>query len=587
MTKPSLEILPLLPAVSSQNPTTLDVMLRITPPDLPDNLERPLLNLALVIDRSGSMSGNKLEFAKQAATYAVQNLLSKDRISIVAYDSTVTTIVPSTLALDKPSIIQCIQQVRTGGTTALHAGWVEGAAQASHHLSADRLNRVILLSDGLANVGEQNPDVIASDVAGLKQHGVSTTTIGVGRDFNEDLMHAMAISGEGNYYFIESSSQLPDIFEAELHGLMATRGTAVKLSLQSSGGTSITEIYNDFKTDEHGHVLLPDLVAGVPILLAAKIRVPPMHHHALIGELCLSWLDADTKAREEVTHRFELPPVPDHEFQHLPQHPEVTGYLAEMRATRAKEEAIRHLDRGDRAGMDRHLSEAKRIMAAAPPSARVQQELLELEQLDEALMMKDDVIARKRMTDQVYRKKFSRGSSNPIRGDRVEIVMGDLTEVALDAIVNPTNTRLFGTSGVDGAVHRKGGPDLTRACREIGQCKPGGAVFTEGYNLPAKFVIHTASPKWQDGNKDEARLLASCYRNSLNLAKSLGVTSIAFPAIGTGVNGFPPRKAAAISMAEIRAFLEKEASIRLVRIVLFDQANFDAYLQERGAYQWI
>lgn len=589
MNKPVLEVLPLRPAVSSESTTTLEVMLRVTPPPVPMGAERPLLNLALVIDRSGSMGGEKLNYAKRAASYAVENLLPGDRVSVVTYDDHVQVLVPSTLAQDKAGIIRQIRSVHTGGSTALHAGWLEGAQQVSTHLDAERLNRVILLSDGLANVGETNPDVIASDVSGLKEHGVSTSTIGVGRDFSEDLMQALAMSGEGNFYFIESPEQLPDIFGAELQGLMATRGRKVRLELRSEHGTRITELFNDFKTDERGQLMLPDLIAGMPILLAGTLQVPPLKTLGPIGELRLAWDDPDSGKRETLTQSVHLNALPDVKLNSLPTNPEVESYLAELRAMRAKEEAIRRLDRGDRAGMMQQVAVAKQFIQAAPATPRTQAELRELEHLSEAVQRRDDVITRKRMHDQVYRKKFSRGegalkpsrpdkvAAVPDKAERIAVAMGDITKEQVDAIVNPTNTGLFGTAGVDGAVHRSAGPELTRACREIGRCEPGAAVFTEGFNLPAKFVIHTVGPVWQGGQHGEAKQLASAYRSSLLLARRLGVRTISFPSISTGIHHYPLAEAAKIAVGEIRSFLEQDSSIEQLRIVCFDAATFQAY----------
>src|SRR5262249_46226237 len=157
-----------------------------------------------------------------AAVYAVQQLLPDDRVSITVFDDRVQAIVPNTSAEDKGAIVKLVQGVRPGNSTNLHGGWKEGGAQVGQHLLAGGLNRLLLLSDGLANVGETDPDAIATAVNRLAREGVSTTTLGVGDDYNEDLLEAMARSGDGSYYYIESPQQLPDIFQSELKGLMAT-----------------------------------------------------------------------------------------------------------------------------------------------------------------------------------------------------------------------------------------------------------------------------------------------------------------------------------------------------------------------------
>lgn len=149
---------------------------------------------------------------------------------------------------------------------------------------------------------------------------------------------------------------------------------------------------------------------------------------------------------------------------------------------------------------------------------------------------------------------------------RIEVVEADITTLAVDAIVNAANPSLLGGGGVDGAIHRAAGPELLAECRTLGGCATGEAKITRGYRLPARFVIHTVGPIWHGGDHDEDRLLASCYRHSLALAEANGLASIAFPAISTGVYGFPADRAARIAVATVRAFAADHA--RPARIVL-------------------
>jgi O-acetyl-ADP-ribose deacetylase (regulator of RNase III) len=159
----------------------------------------------------------------------------------------------------------------------------------------------------------------------------------------------------------------------------------------------------------------------------------------------------------------------------------------------------------------------------------------------------------------------------------IEILLGDITEQHVDAIVNAANESLEGGGGVDGAIHRAAGPELLEECRQIGGCPTGEARITKGYNLPAKWVIHTVGPVWQGGNHNEDNLLGSCYRYSLALARKVGARTVAFPSISTGVFGFPVERAADIAIKEIAAYLGGDTQIEQVTVVCFNETTYDAY----------
>jgi O-acetyl-ADP-ribose deacetylase (regulator of RNase III) len=163
--------------------------------------------------------------------------------------------------------------------------------------------------------------------------------------------------------------------------------------------------------------------------------------------------------------------------------------------------------------------------------------------------------------------------------ERMELLQGDITRLAVDAVVNAANSSLLGGGGVDGAIHRAAGPELLEECRHLGGCKTGQAKITQGYRLPARHVIHTVGPVWRGGNNGEPELLASCYRNSLALAVENNCRSVAFPAISCGIFGYPVSKAARIAVEETTRFLRDEPRIERVYFVCFSRDVVEAYRQ--------
>lgn len=160
---------------------------------------------------------------------------------------------------------------------------------------------------------------------------------------------------------------------------------------------------------------------------------------------------------------------------------------------------------------------------------------------------------------------------------KITIKKGDITKEEVDAIVNAANKSLLGGGGVDGAIHRAAGPELLEECRTLGGCETGEAKITKGYRLPAKYVIHTVGPIYGRGKGREAELLANCYKNSLLLAKKHKVKAVAFPAISTGVYGYPKEEAVKIVFKTVRDFISKDDSLDEIRLVLFSDSDLRLY----------
>lgn len=208
------------------------IKVALTAPLVPREGERPPVNLALVLDRSGSMSGRKIEKAREAAIEALRRLNGRDIFSLIAYDHRVETLVSARPARYTEDIEARIRGIRPGGNTALFGAVSQAAAEVRKHGDAPFVHRVVLLSDGLANVGPSRPDDLARLGAALLKEGISVTTVGVGTDFNEDLMTRLAERSDGNHYFVESSRDLPRIFAAELGDVLSVVARRVIIDIE-------------------------------------------------------------------------------------------------------------------------------------------------------------------------------------------------------------------------------------------------------------------------------------------------------------------------------------------------------------------
>jgi O-acetyl-ADP-ribose deacetylase len=159
----------------------------------------------------------------------------------------------------------------------------------------------------------------------------------------------------------------------------------------------------------------------------------------------------------------------------------------------------------------------------------------------------------------------------------IEVIQGDITQMSCDAIVNAANSSLLGGGGVDGAIHRAAGPELSQECRKLKGCQTGDAKLTKGYKLPARYVIHAVGPVWQGGQKKEVQLLESCYLRSLQIASEKGLKTIALPCISTGAYRFPKGPAARIAVNTIRRFIKTPSSLTKISLVCFSREDFELY----------
>ena len=253
--------------------------IEITAPEKPRKADRAPVNVALVLDRSGSMAGRKIELARKAVKQAVQLLDSRDRLAIVVYDEQVDVVLESTPASAEAKALALarLAEIDARGSTDLHAGWVRGAAEVLRHhfVSGDApAARVLLLTDGLANVGTIDHDALEGVAADLRSEGVATTTFGLGADFDEELLARLATAGGGHFYFIEHPRQIPDVLTSELGETLEV--VAPDAELVVSGGDDVTfVVLNDMpavRSRHDLHVRLGDLVSGQVLRVVLQLQ---------------------------------------------------------------------------------------------------------------------------------------------------------------------------------------------------------------------------------------------------------------------------------------------------------------------------
>ncbi len=256
---------------------TLEIIVR--PPAAAQSNARPPLNLALVLDRSGSMSGDKLEYVKTAAVQLLELLSERDRVAVVAYDDQVS-LVSSSEAINpatRARLQQRIQAIRSGGSTNLSDGWLSGCREVAQHLAQGQLNRALLLTDGLANCGIQDAEELAVHARNLYSQEISTSTFGVGEGVNEHLLEAMSTTGGGSYYYIGSPHEIPGIFQAEFSELAAATARDVEIHLEVPAGVA-AQVLGAWRSEVVGgklRIFLGALASGREQAVYVNLLFPP------------------------------------------------------------------------------------------------------------------------------------------------------------------------------------------------------------------------------------------------------------------------------------------------------------------------
>ena len=352
------------------------LMIRVVAPEASrDPGTRPPLDIAFVIDRSGSMSGRPIELAKQAVSHATGLLEDPDRATLVVYDDQVDVIhrLSGMSSRGRNELRLAQAHVVSGGSTDLCAGWLMGCrelARDQRTSGAERVSRTILLTDGLANQGETSPRIIFEHAAELRHRRISTTTLGMGDHFDESLLAGMAEAGGGNFAYIESASQLSRTFERELGRLVTTTATQLNLRLQFPDGVH-GKLLNPFPVERHGRrfdVAIDDLSSNDEVVLIFEVTGRGL----ILGdrmpfELSLRWTDPTCDERQTVNLPVQPLEVVDRRvYEAMPSDDETAAQAALVRAAAAQREAM-ELDRAGRRQESRALHAAAFDLLAAAP----------------------------------------------------------------------------------------------------------------------------------------------------------------------------------------------------------------------------
>ena len=308
MTQPDIRIDARRPGLAAGQDNKIEALIRIRIPELAPEVQsrRPALNLALVIDRSGSMSGVPLREACRCTLEMLTRLTGRDRASVVIYDDKPEILLESRPVETVDPFRAAIRSIRSGGSTNLHGGWDFGRQTLTAHVASDVISRVLLLSDGRANAGIEDPAKIVAAVGAASANGISTSTYGLGHNFNEDLMISMGKTGGGRAAYGETAADLIEPYQEEFSLLSAIFGRKVSLRLRAAGGVPV-EIVNGFDRLPDGSVALPDLAHGAETWALVRFTVPAgAMARATVGS-DFAILEAEISFEANDGKRFELP----------------------------------------------------------------------------------------------------------------------------------------------------------------------------------------------------------------------------------------------------------------------------------------
>ena len=367
------------PLIMADSSMPVYVLLRFDIPKRVKDFSRPDLNLALVIDRSGSMSDRgKMEYAIEAACRLVDQLQPTDRLAVVEYDDVISVLWPSSKVESKERIKQRIRSLYARNSTNLCGGMMRGVDEILPYVQRNQINRVILLSDGLANTGVTSPSEIRRLVRDAKSRGITVTTMGLGLDYNEDLMRMIAENAGGNYYFIESPNQMAQVFNNELGTLFATVGSDVLLRFNASSRVRNVTVFGYLSETNNNlsKIEMENFYTGEERLLVMRLDLDPLTAGEYdLGEISFDYRDMDTDKMQTYSAPVKIRAVADEQKMRQAENSEAIVEALLVEADNMHEEQIRAFESGDKAGALDNISQYAATLASA--NDRLQDKKLE------------------------------------------------------------------------------------------------------------------------------------------------------------------------------------------------------------------
>ncbi len=446
--------------------TTLDLILNFNSEEQIQKSNRRPLNLSLVIDRSGSMGGTPLRYAIQAAQKLVESLNPDDIVSVVIYDDTPETILPPQTAADKAKISTQISRIRAGGCTNLSGGWLMGCECVKSQQTEERLNRVLLLTDGQANSGITNRQELTKIAKQQAEQGIITTTLGFGTNFNEDLLIDIADSAGGNFYFIQSPDDAVDVFRIELESLTSVVAENLIVTLRPEASVQISEVLNNYQSTTEGEawkIFLGDVYQVEAKQLALQLSIPPQKN---LGSLSIATIEYQyqTTTDDKIQQVSKQIPITitvgsAEEASRTEADMSVVEQTSQLRIARLKNEAIAMADQGQH-------KQAAEIL-------RSQVEELKSKLLNEIFEVAEEIAQLEYYAQRIENRNLDSASRKEMRDQSYQTLNRSRDDLKLRGSTAGNADSLEAVSTADGGV-------LVKCFREGGKLRV--RVISEGYN---------------------------------------------------------------------------------------------------------